>query len=81
MGCQSEHFGHWPGRKWHNTVIKTLKLIVSRDLSIFMKYIFARNIQHNDQFCPYDMPDGWEYLDSNDRWVEDTTITVSCVRN
>jgi len=40
-----------------------------------------RNIQHNDQYCPYDMPDGWEYLDSNDNWVEDTTITVSCVRH
>ena len=81
MGYQSEHFGHWPGRKWHNTVINTLKLIFSRELSIFMKYMFSRNIKHNDQFCPYDMPDGWEYLDSNDRWVEDTTITVSCVRN
>ena len=80
MGCQSEHFGHWQRRKWHNKVIKTLKLIVSRELSIFMKYIISRNIKHNDQFCPYDMPDGWEYLDSNDLWVEDTTITVSCVR-
>merc|ERR1712013_305843 len=40
-----------------------------------------RNIKRNDQFCPYDMPDGWEYLDSNNRWVEDTTITVSCIRN
>ena len=41
---------------------------------------FVRNIRHNDQFCPYDMPDGWEYLDSNNNWKEDTTITVSCVR-
>jgi len=40
-----------------------------------------RNIQHSDQYCPYDMPDGWEYLDSNDNWVEDATITVSCVRH
>jgi len=23
-----------------------------------------RNNQHDDQFCPYDMPDGWEYWDT-----------------
>jgi len=38
-----------------------------------------RNIRHNDQYCPYDMPDGWEFLDSGGEWREDPTIAVHCV--
>lgn len=38
-----------------------------------------RNIRHNDQFCPYDMHDGWEYRDAAGAWVEDHTLTVNCV--
>ena len=33
------------------------------------------------QYCPYDLHDGWEYLDSAGVWVEDYTLAVHCVRN
>jgi len=40
-----------------------------------------RNNKHDDMFCPYDMHDGWEFMDrETGEWVEDTTLTVKCVR-
>lgn len=40
-----------------------------------------RNNKHDDMFCPYDMHDGWEYMDTKTGlWVEDTTLTVNCVK-
>jgi len=41
---------------------------------------FIRNEKHEDQFCPYDMEDGWEYKDPQDGiWKEDSTLHVLCV--
>jgi len=38
-----------------------------------------RNNKHDDQFCPYDMHDGWEFQDQlTGEWVEDPTMTVTC---
>jgi len=41
-----------------------------------------RNNKHDDMFCPYDMLDGWEFMDSSTGlWVEDNTMTVKCVKS
>merc|ERR1711915_733722 len=40
-----------------------------------------RNNKHDDMFCPYDMLDGWEFLDkASGDWVEDPTLRVNCVQ-
>merc|ERR1719481_1041147 len=39
-----------------------------------------RNNRHSDQYCPYDLHDGWEYRDKyTGQWLEDKTLTVKCV--
>ncbi|XP_023342524.1 salivary glue protein Sgs-3 isoform X2 [Eurytemora carolleeae] len=40
---------------------------------------YIRNNKHDDLYCPYDMLDGWEYLDKAGNWVEDETLKVECV--
>ena len=40
-----------------------------------------RNVKHDDINCPYDLHDGWEYLDPvTGNWLEDDTIRVLCVK-
>merc|ERR1712126_718395 len=39
-----------------------------------------RNIYHDDIYCPYDMHDGWQYMDNNTgKWTTDETLKVLCV--
>ena len=41
----------------------------------------VRNTKHDDLSCPYDMHDGWEVLDKDtNNWIEDKTLTISCVK-
>jgi len=39
-----------------------------------------RNDKHDDQYCPYDMHDGWQYWDEQAQdWRDDDTLRVLCV--
>jgi len=40
-----------------------------------------RNVRHDDINCPYDLHDGWEYLDPDtEDWRDDETLRVRCVK-
>ena len=42
----------------------------------------CRNTRHqwDDVLCPYDLQDGWEYLDpATGSWLPDGEISVTCV--
>ena len=44
--------------------------------------VIPRNLKHqwDDIPCPYDMLDGWEYMDHDTgSWAADTQLSVSCV--
>jgi hypothetical protein len=57
----------WRNRKKTRQVIKDYFYLPFFPLIILCMYrnrTMSRNNQHDDQFCPYDMPDGWEYWDT-----------------
>eukprot|EP00088_Acartia_fossae_P011515 TRINITY_DN15851_c0_g2_i1.p1 TRINITY_DN15851_c0_g2~~TRINITY_DN15851_c0_g2_i1.p1 ORF type:complete len:173 (+),score=19.73 TRINITY_DN15851_c0_g2_i1:59-520(+) len=63
---------------YSNPVLEYTIWLVSEDVLSTTGYI--RNNKHDDQYCPYDMHDGWEYFDSQAGvWREDNTLQVLCV--
>jgi len=66
--------------EFSNPVMEITRYIVSSSPSGEDGII--RNNKHDDLLCPYDMQDGWEVKDEDtNSWMEDKTITVTCVKS